>query len=73
MWVLKTTINHNIFSNNARVILKHLRGLDIENPQENCKGSSLFKTEDSEGAMALQSTNASELATAEVSAHWDGH
>ena len=41
-------------------------GLEIEN----CKSSSLFKTEDSEGAiMTLQYTNASELATDESSAH----
>ena len=50
--------------------LKRLCGLDIEN----CKGSSLLKTEDSEGAiMTLQSTNASEWATDEASAHWGGH
>ena len=41
-------------------------GLDIENR----KGSSLLKTEDSEGAMmTLQSTNASELATDEGRGH----
>ena len=41
---------------------------------ENHKGSSLLKTEDSEGPiMTLQSTNASELGTDEGSAHWGGH
>ena len=44
-------------------------GLDIENR----KGSSLLKTEDSEGViMPLQSTNVSELATDEGSAYWGG-
>ena len=57
--------NHNIFPNNACVILKRLCGLDIEN----CKGLSLLKIEDSEGAiMTLQFINASELATDEASA-----
>ena len=70
VWVLKTTIDHNLFPNNARVILKRLCGLDIENR----KGSSLLKTEDSEGAIiTLHSTNASELRTDEHSAHWGGH
>ena len=46
--------------------LKRLCGLDIENR----KGSSLLKTENSEGAIiTLQSTNASKLATEEGSAH----
>ena len=41
---------------------------------ENHEGLSLLKTEDSEGAkMTLQSTNASELATDEGSAHLVGH
>ena len=45
-------------------------GLDIENRE----GSSLLKTEDSEGTIiTLQSTNASELAADEGSAHWGGH
>ena len=44
--------------------------LDIENQ----KGSSLLKTKDNErGIMTLQSTNASESATDESSAHWGGH
>ena len=44
---------------------KTLCGLDIEN-----KGSSLLKTEENEGAiMTLQSTNASEFATDEGTAH----
>ena len=44
-------------------------GLDIEN----CEGSSFLKIEDSEGAIiTLQSTNASELAADEGSAHWGG-
>ena len=45
-------------------------GLDIEN----CKGSSLLKTEDSEGAIvSIVYYNASELATNDASAHWGGH
>ena len=70
MWVLKTTIDHNLFPNNAYVISERLCGVDMENREV----SSLLKTEDGEGAiMTLQSANASELATDEASAHWGGH
>ena len=45
-------------------------GLDTENG----KGSSLLKAEDNEGAiMTLQSTNVSDLATDEGSAHRGGY
>ena len=45
-------------------------GLDIENG----KGSSLLRTEDSEGAIiTLHSRNASELGTDKRCAHWGGH